>query len=524
MTPRSAANLAVLAMVGLAVAGVILRPLAPIDETRYVAVAWEMWLSGDYVVPTRNFQLYTHKPPLLFWSINLVWAIFGVSETAARLVAPLYGLLGLVLTGVLARRLWPEEAEIGARTMLALSGLFIFALAAGLTMFDAMLATATVAGMLALVMAGRTGAWRWWVALGGALAVGVLSKGPVIMLHLLPAALLLPVWADDGWSVTWRRAFIGTGAAILCALGLVGLWLGPALVMGGPEYREAVLWTQSAGRVTNSFAHAQPWWFFLALVPVLAFPWIFVPAIWSAGRKPAIWSEPGLHLALVWAGAAFVFFSLISGKQLHYLVPELPAVALVVGRLTRGVGPFRLTWAVLPLVLAAVIAIAAAAGVVPIGSAETLFLPRSMLLAWALMILAIAWLALRLGGLRGGAVLTLGLLLSVNLLVGLTNLRANFDSHRIAEVISPYQDVGIAVIGQGYHAEFNFAARLRQPVATLDSQEAIDVWINTHPAGLIIGRLDRFAMPWRPAETIQFRGAPYAIWNVAQARKKDSTS
>lgn len=66
MTTRAAARWTLLAFLLVAVTGVLLRPLAPIDETRYVAVAWEMWQSGDFLVPTKNFELYTHKPPLLF--------------------------------------------------------------------------------------------------------------------------------------------------------------------------------------------------------------------------------------------------------------------------------------------------------------------------------------------------------------------------------------------------------------------------------------------------------------------------
>lgn len=530
MTLPTTARLTVAALLLLAVAGVLLRPLAPIDETRYLAVAWEMWLSGDYFVPTRNFALYTHKPPLLFWSINLIWAVLGVSETAARLVGPLYAVAGVLLAGRLARSLWPDDRESGARTQIALSGLVIFAIAAGVTMFDAMLATATVAGMLALVAAGRTGAtdrgatdrgaWRWWIAFGGALAMGVLTKGPVILLHLLPAALLLPLWADKSWDVTWRRALAGSGVAFLAGLAIVGLWLGPALVMGGPDYREAVLWTQSAGRVTDSFAHARPWWFFLAILPALTFPWVFVPAIWRAGRRAALWSEPGMRLALIWAISALVLFSLISGKQVHYLVPELPAVALIVARLTRGMGAFRLTWAVLPLAAAAALAVAVAAGLIPMGKGEQLLQPRSMLLAWALVIAAIGWVALLLGGLRGGAVLTLGTLLSVNLLIGLTETRRIYDTHQIARIVAPHEGSGLAFIGQTYHAEFNFAGRLTQPVATPTDPDAIDRWIDAHPQGVIIGRPDRVSLPWRPDETVLFRGSPYALWHVAQAPQK----
>ena len=41
------------------------RPLTPIDETRYISVAWEMWLRGDPLVPFKNGAPYSHKPPLI---------------------------------------------------------------------------------------------------------------------------------------------------------------------------------------------------------------------------------------------------------------------------------------------------------------------------------------------------------------------------------------------------------------------------------------------------------------------------
>lgn len=31
-----------------------LRPLFPVDETRYIAVAWEMWEQREFLVPHLN--------------------------------------------------------------------------------------------------------------------------------------------------------------------------------------------------------------------------------------------------------------------------------------------------------------------------------------------------------------------------------------------------------------------------------------------------------------------------------------
>ena len=56
------------------------RPLTPIDETRYIGVAWEMWLRGDFLVPFKNGAPYSHKPPLMIWLYQAGWAIFGVNE------------------------------------------------------------------------------------------------------------------------------------------------------------------------------------------------------------------------------------------------------------------------------------------------------------------------------------------------------------------------------------------------------------------------------------------------------------
>ena len=56
------------------------RQALPIDETRYLSVAWEMWMRGDFLVPHINGDPYAHKPPLLFWIINSSWFVFGVGE------------------------------------------------------------------------------------------------------------------------------------------------------------------------------------------------------------------------------------------------------------------------------------------------------------------------------------------------------------------------------------------------------------------------------------------------------------
>ena len=77
----------------------------PIDETRYLAVAWNMHSSGQWLLPWLDGAPYPDKAPLLFWLIDLVWSVTGVHAWAVRLLEILLALSTLPLLGSLGRRL-----------------------------------------------------------------------------------------------------------------------------------------------------------------------------------------------------------------------------------------------------------------------------------------------------------------------------------------------------------------------------------------------------------------------------------
>lgn len=113
-----------------------LRPLLPVDETRYVGVAWEMWRSGSWFVPMLNGEPYSHKPPLLFWLMHAGWAMFGVNELSPRLIGPAFSLASLFLVRLIASRLWPSRPKATVLTPWILLGLIYWLGFATLVMFD----------------------------------------------------------------------------------------------------------------------------------------------------------------------------------------------------------------------------------------------------------------------------------------------------------------------------------------------------------------------------------------------------
>ena len=177
------------------------RSYFPIDETRYVTVAWNMWLNGDYLIPTLNGIAYSHKPPLLFWLINLGWKVFGVNDWWPRLVPSLFALASVFVTRRIADRLWPEKTAIkdNAALILISSGLWVFFSTA--LMFDMLIAFFTVLGIWGLLVALQAHtsiqAFKGWFMFALAIGGGLLAKGPTIFLQLLPVALLASWWSVD---------------------------------------------------------------------------------------------------------------------------------------------------------------------------------------------------------------------------------------------------------------------------------------------------------------------------------------
>ncbi len=488
--------LAMACLFATAALGLFLRPLLPIDETRYLDVAWEMSQSGDWLVPTKNFAIYSDKPPFLFWIINLVWMVTGVSEYAARLVGPVFACVAIWLTARLARGLWPDDDRAGGVAALSLAGLIALDRAGGAS-------------------AGTPQETWAWAGFGAALALGVLIKGPVILFHLLPCAIALPLWSRA--PQRWRRLPLRIGFGLLVGLGLLSLWLIPALSLGGPEYREAVLWRQSAGRLTESFAHAKPWWFYLALLPALIFPLGWGPTLWRQAMRISWRADRGLRLCLIWSLSALILFSLTSGKQIHYLVPELPAVALIAARLARGVQRFNLLPALIPLALIAIAAALAGIGIIPLGEMKPLLTPGRAVIFPILLIVATCAFAAYRRNAAAAMVLSLGMLLAFNLLIGTTRIADIYSTKQIAARIAGHESTGLAYFGSKYHAEFNFAARLTAPMAELSSPELLSEWVADNPQGLIVARMDTPGLLWPAREKVLFRNREWGIWSALDA-------
>ena len=301
------------------------------DEGRNAEVAREMAQSNDYLLPHLDGLPYLDKPVVYFAAAAAAMEVLGPGETAARLPAFLATLATLGLLVWFARKHWGADA--GWIAALALATMPMPLAYARAAIFDSTLSLCTTAAILGFYEERPVLAWA-------AMGAGALTKGPVAL--LIPFAAVVPWALLTGGSL--RRIFDWRGIA---AFAVVALPWFIAVTTRVPVFPQYVFVRETWQRVmTPSFHRGGPWWYFLPILPVAAFPWI-VPALaglrhwrwgWLARRENPVARE-ALFLAC-WVIGPLAFFSFNHSKLPQYVLPLMPAVALTAARAfaREGVG------------------------------------------------------------------------------------------------------------------------------------------------------------------------------------------
>jgi len=307
------------------------------DEGRNAEVAREMAQSNDYLLPHLDGLPYLDKPVVYFAAAAAAMEVLGPNETAARLPAYLATLATLALVAWFARRRWGADA--GWLAALALATMPMPFAYARTAIFDSTLSLCTTAAILCFFEERPVLAWA-------AMGAGALTKGPVAL--LIPLAAVVP-WAllTGSGGAALRRIFDWRGLLAFAAVALP--WF-VAVATRIPAFPQYVFVRETWERfMTPSFHRGGPWWYFLPILPIAAFPWI-VPAL--AGLKHWRWGwlarreNPHAREAVFltcWVLAPLAFFSFNHSKLPQYVLPLMPALALAAARAYAREG-MRFAW------------------------------------------------------------------------------------------------------------------------------------------------------------------------------------
>ncbi len=325
------------------------RPLFNPDEGRYAEIPREMLAGGDWVIPHLNGLAYIEKPPLQYWATALCLRLFGTNVFAARLYTALTALGALAAVWWVGRQLWSAGAAWRATAVLASLSLYpvlgqLLSLDMSLTFYmtvalagflfaqagapaDArLLADARLAADARAAPRARTAMLIAWAATAG----GVLTKG--LIAAAIPAAVLILYTAVTRDGSAWRRLQLRLGLPLFLVICLPWYWLAAHRL---PDFLEFFFVHEHFARYLTTVAdREEAWWFYGPVFLAGSLPWTIagLRVLATGWRRRAPPGEFDTQLFLwIWVVFVLAFFSLSDSKLIPYVLPAMPALALLIG-------------------------------------------------------------------------------------------------------------------------------------------------------------------------------------------------
>ncbi|MBW4623816.1 MAG: glycosyltransferase family 39 protein [Cyanosarcina radialis HA8281-LM2] len=331
-----------------------------IDETEplFAEASRQITVTGDWITPYFNGATRFDKPILIYWCQAIAFLIFGINEWAVRLPSALSAIALMGLTFYTLRRfgissprldrpsansaLRERQLWLSAALSATIVGLNPLTLAWGRTGVSDLLLTACFGGALLSFFIGYAtpkpaSKTRWYLAFYILMALAILTKGPVgvvlpgaiVVAFLLYLGNLKPVLAE-------MRLILGG----LTMLAIVLPWYVLVTWRNGESFINSFFGYHNLERFTEVVNHHDgPWYVYFLVVLVGFAPWcVYLPQAIARTRFWQLkkWREQprSSHLllfALFWLAIVFVFFSIAVTKRANYILPLIPAAAILVG-------------------------------------------------------------------------------------------------------------------------------------------------------------------------------------------------
>jgi 4-amino-4-deoxy-L-arabinose transferase-like glycosyltransferase len=373
------------------------------DEARFAQATKQMIETGDYVDIRFQDEVRYKKPVGIYWmQAAVVKTAQALGVPDARTTISLYrvpSLLGAI--GTVLGTYWCALGFVSRRgaalAALMMAGSGLLGVEARLAKTDAMLVFTVVAAMGALsrvYLAQRGGPpvrspWALPAIFWTALAVGILLKGPVILMIVALAAVVLSI-IDR--SVRWLLALRPLpGLAWLVVL-VLPWFVAIYARVGGAFFADSVGHDMLGKVVMSQEAHGAPpglyfILFFVTFLPGSILAVLAAPAVWAVRREPAA------KFLLAWLVPSWIVFELVVTKLPHYVLPLYPAIAILTAgaveskvlserlRLKRG----TIWWFLVPIIMSIAALLAA------IVIARDLALPAWPFFAVAIVCGLFAW-------------------------------------------------------------------------------------------------------------------------------------
>jgi 4-amino-4-deoxy-L-arabinose transferase-like glycosyltransferase len=312
-------------------------------DSAHAEAAREMLTTHDWVTLHLDGIRYLEKAPLLYWGMASSFKVFGVHDWSARLPLMLGVLALLLAVQRIGRRIYGEYGGFISAAVLATAiGPFLFT---RILIPDILVALWLTMGMMFFLEGMEQSAPSRLVCWGFAAtcALNVLTKGLIGIVFPIAIVLAFAFFANDFKRLLRMRLL----SSALIFLAIAAPWHVLAGLRNPTQGSvRGFVWFYFVNehflrylneRIPHDYGTV-PLWLFWTLMLVWLFPWssFLLQAVKQVPhRLQTLESEMSLRtrfnlLAGVWAAVVLLFFS-FSTRQEYYVLPALPALALLIG-------------------------------------------------------------------------------------------------------------------------------------------------------------------------------------------------
>jgi len=325
------------------VPGLFSPPLLDDADSVHAEAAREMLVRHQWTTLYIDGIRYLEKAPLLYWGMEASYHVFGVKDWAARLPLILAELALLLATYALGERAFGERAGFWAAVVMTLSiGPYLFTRILIPDMLIPLWMTLGFYFFLQTLEQERPSIAACW-GLAATVALDVLTKGLIGI--VFPAAIIgIYLILTGNLKHLLRMRLISSTIVLLV---IAAPWhIAAAIANPAAGESRGFLWFYFVNehflrylgkRIPHDY-DTVPLLLFWALVFLWLFPWSAflvrslrnIPHRWSELRGVMNQRQRAMLLCAVWAVVILLFFS-FSTRQEYYVVPALPALALLIG-------------------------------------------------------------------------------------------------------------------------------------------------------------------------------------------------
>ncbi|MFQ3574722.1 MAG: glycosyltransferase family 39 protein [Thermodesulfovibrionales bacterium] len=294
--------------------------LFDVDEAVFSQASKEMLLSKDLINPTYNGLNRYDKPILIYWLMSLSYALFGVSEFSARLTSAVSGIILCIVLFIFVKRHTNPETGIYALLVFAFSIYYFIYSRAAVT--DMLLTLFISLALFNFYFAKKV---RQILLFHLFCALAFLTKGLIGVVFPYGISICYIIFTRQ-W---YRLRLLFNPLGILVFLVVAMPWYIAQYQRNGMEFIQQFFFKHHFQRYTDVISgHKGPFYYYLITLLIGMSPWIlFLPS----GIKRGYPDKTGIGgFALVWFAFVFVFFSLSTTKLPNYILPCIPAVAILI--------------------------------------------------------------------------------------------------------------------------------------------------------------------------------------------------